>query len=62
MSEAEIESSLQKLQSLNLKDINTTSLIDNLVNWLLSSGIRLIIGLIILSVGFKLIKKVVNKL
>ena len=62
MSEAEIESSLQKLQSLNLKDINTTSLIDNLVNWLLSSGIRLIIGLIILSVGFKITKKVVNKL
>ena len=62
MSEAEIESSLQKLQSLNLKDINTTSLIDNLVNWLLSSGIRLIIGLIILSEGFKITKKVVNKL
>lgn len=62
MSEAEIESGLQKLQSLNLKDINTTSLIDNLVNWLLSSGIRLIIGLIILSVGFKITKKVVNKL
>jgi len=61
MSEAEIENSLKKLQSINLQDIDTGNLIDKLVDWVLSSGIRLIIGLIVLSVGFKLIKKLVNK-
>ncbi len=61
MSEAEIENSLKKIQSINLQDIDTGNLIDKLVDWVLSSGIRLIIGLIVLSVGFKLIKKLVNK-
>jgi len=61
MSEVEIENSLKKLQSINLQDIDTGNLIDKLVDWVLSSGIRLIIGLIVLSVGFKLIKKLVNK-
>ena len=61
MTEAEIENGLKKLQAINLQDIDTGNLIDKLVDWVLSSGIRLIIGLIVLSVGFKIIKKVVNK-
>lgn len=59
--EKEVATTLEKLQSLNLKNLDTSKLIDKLISWAIDSGVRLIIGLIIISVGFKIIKKVVNK-
>ena len=60
-SEKEVETALEKLQSLNLKNLDTSTLLDKFVSWAIDSGVRLIIGLLIISVGFKIIKKVVNK-
>lgn len=60
-SEKEVETALQKLESLNLKNLDTSTLLDKFVSWAVDSGVRLIIGLLIISVGFKIIKKVVNK-
>ena len=60
-SEKEVETALQKLESLNLKNLDTSTLLDKFVSWAIDSGVRLIIGLLIISVGFKIIKKVVNK-
>ena len=53
-SEKEVETALEKLQSLNLKNLDTSTLLDKFVSWAIDSGVRLIIGLLI-------IKKVVNK-
>ncbi|MDU4935520.1 MAG: mechanosensitive ion channel [Peptostreptococcaceae bacterium] len=60
-SEKEVETALEKLQSLNLKNLDTSTLLDKFVSWAIDSGVRLIIGLLIISIGFKIIKKVVNK-
>ena len=60
-SEKEVETALEKLQSLNLKNLDTSTILDKFVSWAIDSGVRLIIGLLIISVGFKIIKKVVNK-
>ena len=43
-------------------DITLQSLIDMLYGWLTTSGIRLLIGLIALSIGWRLIKKVISLL
>ena len=60
-SEKEVETALEKLQSLNLKNLDTSTLLDKFVSWAIDSGVRLLIGLLIISIGFKIIKKVVNK-
>ena len=43
-------------------DITLQSLINMLYGWLTTSGIRLLIGLIALSIGWRLIKKVISLL
>lgn len=60
-SEKEVATVLEKLESLNLKNLDTSTLLDKFINWSIDSGVRLIVGLLIISIGFKIIKKVVNK-
>ena len=60
MDEKEVESALNKIQS-TIQNTDTSTLIDKFINWAVESGVRLIIGLIILSVGFKIIKRIVNR-
>lgn len=60
MNDKEIETTLNQIQS-TLQNTSTATLVDKFISWFIESGIRLIIGLIILSIGFKLIKTLVNK-
>lgn len=61
MDEKDIETTLNKIQS-TLQNTDTPTLVDKFINWLVESGIRLIVGIIIISIGFKLIKKIIDKL
>lgn len=53
---------IEDLQNIDVSKIDFSSLFDKFVEWSATSFFKLIIGLIIISIGFKIIKRVVNNI
>lgn len=52
---------LEQLGKVDFTKIKMSSLIEKLVEWAATTGFKLIVGALIISIGFKLIKNIVNK-
>ena len=50
------------INSIDLASINYEKLFETLITWLASTGIKLLVGIFVISIGFKLVKKLVNKI
>ncbi|HBF7897475.1 mechanosensitive ion channel [Clostridioides difficile] len=48
------------LNNLDINKMDMGSIMESLLEWATTSGVKLIIGILILSIGFKIIKKFVN--
>lgn len=48
------------LNNLDINKIDMGGIMESLLEWATTSGVKLIIGILILSIGFKIIKKFVN--
>lgn len=57
---AEAAAKLEELQNIDVSKINFNTLLDKLVQWSATGIFKLIVGFIIISIGFKIIKRVVN--
>lgn len=56
----EAAASLEKLQNIDISKIDFSRLLDKFVEWSATGLFKLIVGFIIISIGFKIIKRVVN--
>ena len=56
----EAAAKLEQLQNIDISNINFNSLLDKLVQWSATGIFKLIVGFIIISIGFKIIKRLVN--
>lgn len=45
---------------MNFNNIEVSSLVEKFISWITTNGIKLIIGLLIISIGFKVINKIVK--
>lgn len=52
---------IEEIQSMNFKNMTLETMTTRLLDWALSSGIKLIIGTIIIVIGFKIINKLSKK-
>lgn len=52
--------SLEKLQNIDVTKIDFSNLLDKLIEWSATSVFKLVVGFIIISIGFKIIKRLVN--
>ena len=52
---------LEQLGKVDFTKIKMSSLIEKLIEWAATTGFKLIVGALIISIGFKLIKNIVNK-
>ncbi len=48
------------LNNLDINKMDMGGIMESLLEWATTSGVKLIIGILILSIGFKIIKKFVN--
>lgn len=48
------------LKNIDVSKLDVTSLSDKLIDWAMTNGFKLVIGLIVISIGFKVIKKIVK--
>ena len=49
---------INSLETVNLKNMTLEGILSNLIGWTLTSGVRLVIGILVIVVGFKIINKV----
>ncbi len=56
----EAANTLEKLQNIDISKINFSSLLDKIIEWSATGLFKLIVGFLIISIGFKIIKKLVN--
>ena len=56
----EATENLEKLQNIDITQINFNNLFDKLFEWSATGLFKLIVGFIIISIGFKIIKRLVN--
>ena len=56
----EVLKGFEQLENFDFSKIKMSSLIEKLVEWAATTGFKLIVGALIISIGFKLIKKVVE--
>ncbi len=52
---------INSLETVNLKNMTLEGILSNLIGWTLTSGVRLVIGILVIVVGFKIINKVSKK-
>lgn len=52
---------IEEIQSVNLKNMTVETIATKILNWALNSGVKLIIGIILVVIGFKIINKVARK-
>ena len=57
----EVIKNIEKLGNIDFSKIKMSSLIEKLIEWAATTGFKLIVGALIISIGFKLIKNIVNK-
>ena len=46
---------INSLETVNLKNMTLEGILSNLIGWTLTSGVRLVIGILVIVVGFKII-------
>ncbi|RDY23941.1 mechanosensitive ion channel family protein [Romboutsia maritimum] len=51
---------LENIQNIDISKMNMETLTERILDWTINSGIKLLIGLIVISLGFKIIKKIVK--
>ncbi|HBG2826930.1 TPA: mechanosensitive ion channel [Clostridioides difficile] len=51
---------IDDISKLDLNNLDMGGIMESLLEWATTSGVKLIIGILILSIGFKIIKKFVN--
>ena len=56
----EVLKGIEQLGNLDFSKIKMSSLIEKLVEWAATTGFKLIVGVLIISIGFKIIKKIVE--
>ena len=56
----EAANTLEKLQNIDISKINFSGLFDKILEWSATGLFKLIVGFLIISIGFKIIKKLVN--
>lgn len=56
----EVLKEFQQLGNIDFSKVNMGSLIEKLLEWAATTGFKLIVGIIIISIGFKIIKKIVE--
>lgn len=52
---------IQEIQNMNFKNMTTETIVTNILDWAISSGAKLIIGVILIVIGFKLTNKLLKK-
>ena len=52
---------INSLETVNLKNMTLEGILSNLIGWTLTSGVRLVIGILVIVIGFKIINKVSKK-
>ena len=57
----EVLKGLEQLGNLDFSKVKMSSLIEKLVEWAATTGFKLIVGALIISIGFKIINKIVGR-
>ena len=57
----EVIKNIENLEHIDFSKVNMSSLLEKLVEWTATTGFKLIIGALIISIGFKLINKFVGR-
>ena len=52
---------IKAIQNMNLKDMTISTITTKLLDWALESGVKLVIGLLLIIIGFKIINKLSKK-
>lgn len=61
IAKGEVLKGLEKLDNLDFSNIKMSSLIEKLVEWAATTGFKFIVGALIISIGFKIINKLVGR-
>ncbi len=61
VAKGEVLKGLEKLDNLDFSNIKMSSLIEKLVEWAATTGFKFIVGALIISIGFKIINKLVGR-
>ena len=62
MDTTEISKILDEIQNVDISKMDVGTLTERFLDWAVTSGFKLLIGLIIISIGFKIIKKLIKYL
>ena len=52
---------IKEIQNMNFKDMTISTITTKLLDWALESGVKLVIGILLLIIGFKIINKLSKK-
>ena len=58
----EVNEFTENMKNLDITKLDYNSIFEKLLDWSATAGFKLVVGLIILSIGFKLISRLVNQL
>lgn len=58
----EVNKITESLQNIDFTNLDYSNLFQKLIDWSATTGFKLIVGLLVISIGFKLIKKIVSNL
>ncbi|MGL6107277.1 mechanosensitive ion channel family protein [Romboutsia sp.] len=58
----EVTKNLEQLQNIDISKVDVSNSIDKLVEWSATGLFKLVVGFIVISIGFKIIKRVVNQI
>ena len=53
---------IKEIQNMNFKDMTISTITAKLLDWALESGVKLVIGLLLITIGFKIINKFSKKI
>ncbi len=57
-----VETAIEEIQNVDFTKLDYSKLLENFIEWTASAGVKLLIGVLILSIGFKITTKVVRRL
>ena len=52
---------IEEIQNMNFKDMTISTITTKLLDWTLESGVKLVIGILLITIGFKIINKLSKK-
>ena len=57
-----VTDAINEIQNVNFATLDYSKLLEDLISWIATTGVKLIVGALIISIGFKITKSFVNKL